>query len=114
MAPQYPDGRCVALIDDLGAEWFERVLRRCRLTYLLTLLLTLLGAEWFERVIRSVEDTRNTQLEQLKLIWHAHAVALDSVSRWLLPLAYYTCCVVLYCNRLPNPAPTALVATDGT
>ena len=76
---------CVELIDDLGAEWFERVLA-------------------------SIEDTRQSQHEQIKLLWHARAVAVDSWARLLLPCGYYLGCIVLFLVRLPDPPAVALVA----
>ena len=72
-----------------------------------------LGAEWFERVLGSVEATRNTQREDITRLWHSRAVTVDSFSRLLLPLVYYTTCAVLYGSRLPPPAPTSLVSADG-
>ena len=78
---------CVALIEDLGAEWFERVLT-------------------------SVEATRRAQEQQLERLWHSRAVTVDSWGRILLPLIYYTSIGLLSCSRLPDPTPRPLLAAE--
>jgi len=64
-----------------------------------------LGSEWFEKILSSVEVSRLAQEEQLQLLWHSRAVTVDRYARRILPLAYYTCCILLCCIRLPDPVP---------
>ena len=82
-------------------------------THLCVDLIEDLGTEWFEKIIASVEATRLAQEEQLKLLWQGRAVRVDSWARWLLPLTYYACCIALFCMRLPDPDPIPLIWTTG-